>query len=209
MKEYLPRSPLTPFIVFHHLVPDKEVSLEMYPLPAVVGENVILRCLVWGTDQISNTVFYKNKAVISNTHSSQHVITNVTESSLGKYKCQVIYTHVARTGGPPYIKTSDPQELLFEGIKCLLLAFYSNFVLISNGQLFFQNILSKLLCMKTRACHVIVHCVPLVTSTNGTTRMVSDGNVWVWHQNLAALMHVEVFGRREGPFSAAPTSVSF
>ncbi|XP_024913504.1 uncharacterized protein LOC103381736 isoform X2 [Cynoglossus semilaevis] len=93
---------------------DKEVSLEMYPLPAVVGENVILRCLVWGTDQISNTVFYKNKAVISNTHSSQHVITNVTESSLGKYKCQVIYTHVARTGGPPYIKTSDPQELLFE-----------------------------------------------------------------------------------------------
>ncbi|AWP17506.1 Hypothetical protein SMAX5B_020195 [Scophthalmus maximus] len=93
---------------------DKEVSLEMYPLPPVVGEPLTLRCLVWGTDQISNTVFYKDNAVIIGAVSSTHTITNVTELTEGQYKCDVTYTHKAQAAGPPYHEVSDTQEVFVQ-----------------------------------------------------------------------------------------------
>lgn len=102
-------------ILMHHLVSDKEVSLEMYPLPPVVGEPLTLRCLVWGTDQISNTVFYKDNAVIIGAVSSTHTITNVTELTEGQYKCDVTYTHKAQAAGPPYHEVSDTQEVFVQG----------------------------------------------------------------------------------------------
>uniref|UniRef100_A0A8D3AKU7 Ig-like domain-containing protein n=1 Tax=Scophthalmus maximus TaxID=52904 RepID=A0A8D3AKU7_SCOMX len=107
--------PLLMIILMHHLVSDKEVSLEMYPLPPVVGEPLTLRCLVWGTDQISNTVFYKDNAVIIGAVSSTHTITNVTELTEGQYKCDVTYTHKAQAAGPPYHEVSDTQEVFVQG----------------------------------------------------------------------------------------------
>ncbi|XP_040922644.1 uncharacterized protein LOC121201086 isoform X2 [Toxotes jaculatrix] len=90
---------------------EQDIFLEMDPLPAMIGQSLTMRCIVWGTDRISKTVFYKDNTVITNTIGSMHVITNVTESSKGEYKCNATYTHVARTAGPPYCKVSDTQKV--------------------------------------------------------------------------------------------------
>ncbi|XP_071319228.1 uncharacterized protein [Trachinotus anak] len=94
----------------------QEVSLEMYPFPAVAGETLTLRCLVWGTDQISNTVFYKNSAILMHGSSPSYVIRDVTESAQGTYGCNATYTHKARTGGPSYQRASDIQEVFVQDI---------------------------------------------------------------------------------------------
>uniref|UniRef100_A0A8D0D484 Ig-like domain-containing protein n=1 Tax=Sander lucioperca TaxID=283035 RepID=A0A8D0D484_SANLU len=88
-----------------------DVSLEMYPLPAVVGESLILKCLAWGTDQISHTVFYKNNSIILEGLRSTYTISDVTESAMGSYKCGATFTHKARTEGPPYKVVSDDQDV--------------------------------------------------------------------------------------------------
>ncbi|XP_035523950.1 uncharacterized protein LOC118332659 [Morone saxatilis] len=92
----------------------KEVSLEMDPLPAVAGESLTLSCLVWGTDQITRTVFYKNGATIFPSAKLTHTISNVTESDRGHYKCEAIFTYVARTSGSPYQVVSDDQEVFVQ-----------------------------------------------------------------------------------------------
>ncbi|XP_033467960.2 uncharacterized protein LOC117247481 [Epinephelus lanceolatus] len=93
---------------------EKEVSLEMYPLPAVVGESLSLRCLAWGTDQISSTVFYKNNAVLLKSHSPTHEISEVTESASGSYRCNAIFKHRAHTDGPPSNVMSDDQDVFVQ-----------------------------------------------------------------------------------------------
>ncbi|XP_049916770.1 uncharacterized protein LOC126400252 [Epinephelus moara] len=93
---------------------DKEISLEMYPLPAVVGESLSLRCLAWGTDQISSTVFYKNNAVLLESHSPTLEISKVTESESGSYRCNAIFTHKAHTDGPPSNVMSDDQDVFVQ-----------------------------------------------------------------------------------------------
>ncbi|XP_010734566.3 uncharacterized protein LOC104923228 [Larimichthys crocea] len=97
----------------------KHISLEMYPQPAIVGENLILKCYVWGTDKIRHVVFYKKGEmndwkVILESRSSTYKIPDVTESAKGQYKCNAIYTHVARTYGPSYNVTSDIQEVFVQ-----------------------------------------------------------------------------------------------
>ncbi|KAL7372638.1 hypothetical protein ABVT39_019853 [Epinephelus coioides] len=93
---------------------EKEISLEMYPLPAVVGESLSLRCLAWGTDRISSTVFYKNNAVILKSHSPTYQISNVQESASGSYRCDAIFKHQAHTDGPPSNVTSDDQDVFVQ-----------------------------------------------------------------------------------------------
>ncbi|XP_070783587.1 uncharacterized protein [Enoplosus armatus] len=93
---------------------EKDVMLEMDPLPVTVGKSLTLRCRVWGTDRISHTVFYKDDAVILSSQSPTHQINNVTESAIGRYKCEATYTHVARTKGPPYQEVSDNQDLFVQ-----------------------------------------------------------------------------------------------
>ncbi|KAF1374034.1 hypothetical protein PFLUV_G00245080 [Perca fluviatilis] len=92
----------------------KDVSLEMYPLPAVVGESLTLKCLAWGTDQISRTFFYKNNDILPGSHSSTYIISTVTESAMGRYKCNATFTHKARTEGPPYEVASDDQDVFVQ-----------------------------------------------------------------------------------------------
>ncbi|GAA6227940.1 uncharacterized protein LOC108875553 isoform X1 [Lates japonicus] len=95
-------------------ISDQDIFLEMDPMPAVIGESLTLRCLVWGTDRISKTVFYKGNEVIADGNTFTHKIKDVTESTEGKYKCDAIYTHVARTAGPNYHKVSDVQDVFVQ-----------------------------------------------------------------------------------------------
>ncbi|XP_044035579.1 uncharacterized protein LOC122868072 isoform X2 [Siniperca chuatsi] len=88
----------------------KDLALEMDRLPAVVGESLTLSCHVWGTNQISDTVFYKDNQILQHSSSPTHNIT-VTEDSSGRYKCNATYTYKARTRGPPYQEGSDFQDL--------------------------------------------------------------------------------------------------
>ncbi|XP_071393540.1 uncharacterized protein [Centroberyx affinis] len=90
---------------------EKKVLLEMLSRPAMTGESLTLKCLAWGTDQISRAIFYKDEVVIQDGDRSAYHINNVTASSEGEYKCTATFTYRGRTAGPPYTETSDVQEL--------------------------------------------------------------------------------------------------
>ncbi|KAM9837694.1 uncharacterized protein ACBR49_018336 [Aulostomus maculatus] len=94
---------------------DKDTLLELYPLPAVVGESLVLKCLVRGTNLLSRTVFYKDNVIISEGPSATHKITTVTNTTVGRYKCDATYTHKARTKGHPYQEVSDIQDVDVQG----------------------------------------------------------------------------------------------
>uniref|UniRef100_A0A3Q1JZC7 Ig-like domain-containing protein n=1 Tax=Anabas testudineus TaxID=64144 RepID=A0A3Q1JZC7_ANATE len=94
----------------------KQVSLEMYPLPAVVGESLTLRCLVWGTDKISNSVFYKGNQRLSEASNVNYKIPAVTEAERGSYKCDATFTYDGHTSSTPYHVVSDVQDLPVQGM---------------------------------------------------------------------------------------------
>uniref|UniRef100_A0A8C2X7P1 Ig-like domain-containing protein n=1 Tax=Cyclopterus lumpus TaxID=8103 RepID=A0A8C2X7P1_CYCLU len=98
---------------------EKFVSLEMYPLPAVVGESLTLNCLAWGANQISHTIFYKENYVILEGQSYTYKMTNVTESAKGRYKCDVTFTYKEHAAGPPYQQVSDNQDVFVQGTAVL------------------------------------------------------------------------------------------
>ncbi|XP_010777656.1 uncharacterized protein [Notothenia coriiceps] len=104
---------------------DKDISLEMYPLPAVVGETLTLKCLAWGTDQISHAAFYKDNGILSSGASPTHTISNVTESAMGRYRCQATFTYTINPPGAPYQVTSEDQDV-FVQVPPLLRAFLSS-----------------------------------------------------------------------------------
>uniref|UniRef100_UPI0037E710D7 uncharacterized protein n=1 Tax=Semicossyphus pulcher TaxID=241346 RepID=UPI0037E710D7 len=87
-----------------------QVSLEMYPFPAVVGESLTLRCLVWGTDRIGHTVFYKDKDILTS-NGPYYKIPDVTESAKGIYKCISSFKYMAQTAGPSHREDSDYQDV--------------------------------------------------------------------------------------------------
>lgn len=89
----------------------------MYPFPAVAGENLILRCLVWGTDQITYTLFYKDNEIIQGSTNPSIKISDVTEVTEGLYKCDATFTYKARTEGQPYKVASDAQDLFVQGMN--------------------------------------------------------------------------------------------
>ncbi|XP_070708373.1 uncharacterized protein [Pempheris klunzingeri] len=91
---------------------EKAVSLEMYPLPAVAGKSMTLKCLTWGTDQVSHAVFYKDNVVILESDRPTYKISKVTESAMGRYKCDATFMYKARSGGRPYQVVSDYQDML-------------------------------------------------------------------------------------------------
>lgn len=107
--------------VFICSFPDKRVSLEMYPLPAVAGQSLSLRCLVWGTDKIIKSVFYKNDSPFQMVESSHtYKIDATTESEVGQYKCVATYRYVDQTIKTPHEDTSDPQEVSVHGKSVLI-----------------------------------------------------------------------------------------
>ncbi|KAM9336623.1 uncharacterized protein ABDE67_019658 [Symphorus nematophorus] len=95
-------------------ISDKDVSLEAYPLPAVAGESLTLRCLTWGTDQIRHTVFYKDNNIVQEAVDPIYKINDVAESVMGKYKCNATFTYKGHTSGPPYQLVSDDQDVFVQ-----------------------------------------------------------------------------------------------
>ncbi|XP_033975396.1 uncharacterized protein LOC117473731 [Trematomus bernacchii] len=104
---------------------DKALSLEMYPLPAIVGETLTLKCLVWGTNLISHTDFYKDNDILPGSASPTHTISDVTESAKGRYRCEATFTYIAKPAGSPYKGTSDDQDV-FVQVPPLMRAFLSS-----------------------------------------------------------------------------------
>lgn len=93
-------------------LPEKPISLEMYPHPAISGEDMTLRCLVWGTDKIRRVEFYKEGRVIE----IGSKVSNKIKAEEGKYKCEAIFTHVAYTAGPHDHEFSDLQDVFVHGM---------------------------------------------------------------------------------------------
>ncbi|KAM4525967.1 uncharacterized protein V3H82_000428 [Fundulus diaphanus] len=92
---------------------ENEVTLEMYPFPAIAGEGLTLRCLVWGTDEISKSVFYKDNKIYQDVNGPTYKIRSVTESDVGSYKCEATYRHKAQTIKASHKYDSDVQDMLF------------------------------------------------------------------------------------------------
>lgn len=116
----------------------------MYPTPAVAGESLTLKCLVWGTDQITHTVFHKNNEIMRENNLPTYKIDNVTESVEGPYKCQATYRY--GTAKNLHDQVSDPQDLFVQGMyvqtpsECLFLI------------VFFRHILKSFLCSFSGFC---------------------------------------------------------
>ncbi|XP_043957664.1 uncharacterized protein LOC122822796 isoform X2 [Gambusia affinis] len=89
---------------------DNEVILEMYPFPAIEGEKMTLRCIVWGTEKVTKSVFYKENIETKSVHGDAFVIPEVTESQVGSYKCKATYRYKDQTVGP-HVDDSDVQDL--------------------------------------------------------------------------------------------------
>ncbi|XP_012718572.2 uncharacterized protein LOC105926701 [Fundulus heteroclitus] len=92
---------------------ENEVTLEMYPFPAIAGEGLTLKCLVWGTDEISKSVFYKDNRMYQDVSGPTYKIRSVTESDVGRYKCEATYRHKAQTIRTSHTYDSDVQDMLF------------------------------------------------------------------------------------------------
>ncbi|KAL6095208.1 uncharacterized protein ACO6RY_16457 [Pungitius sinensis] len=95
-------------------VSEQYVAFEMYPLPAVVGESLTLKCLVWGAERIIRAVFYKDNATFQQSQQLTHQINNVTDSTGGRYKCEATYTYKQHSAGPPYQVVSDEQNVFVQ-----------------------------------------------------------------------------------------------
>ncbi|XP_017166128.1 uncharacterized protein LOC103481052 isoform X2 [Poecilia reticulata] len=89
---------------------DNEVTLEMYPFPAIAGEKMTLRCLVWGTNEVTKSVFYKENTKIKSVQGDTYDIPAVTESEVGSYKCKATYRYKDQTVDP-HVYDSDVQDV--------------------------------------------------------------------------------------------------
>ncbi|XP_027854818.1 uncharacterized protein LOC114133259 isoform X2 [Xiphophorus couchianus] len=89
---------------------DNEVTLEMYPFPAMAGEKMTLRCLVWGTKEVIQSVFYKENVMTKTVHGDTYNIPKVTESEMGRYRCKATYRYKDQTVSP-HVYKSDVQDL--------------------------------------------------------------------------------------------------
>ncbi|RXN25891.1 high affinity immunoglobulin gamma Fc receptor I-like isoform X1 [Labeo rohita] len=88
------------------------VMLDPPAVPALQGEPVALRCVVWGGPELERAVFYKDQTKLTSSPEGTYTITNATQDDNGKYSCRATYrfSHIsaeaARREGD-----SDTQEL--------------------------------------------------------------------------------------------------
>ncbi|XP_048029787.1 uncharacterized protein LOC125257452 [Megalobrama amblycephala] len=92
------------------------VMLEPPAVPALLGESVALRCVVWGGGKVENAVFSKNNMPIPNKMKDTYIITNATQAHTGKYSCRATYrySHISPDAAQQE-GISDAQELKFIG----------------------------------------------------------------------------------------------
>ncbi|KTG39662.1 hypothetical protein cypCar_00048952, partial [Cyprinus carpio] len=81
-------------------------------VPALQGESVALRCVVWGGPKLENVVFYKNKTELPKLSGGTYTIINATQDDNGKYSCHATYrfSHIS-AGAAQKEGDSDAQEL--------------------------------------------------------------------------------------------------
>ncbi|XP_016423536.1 uncharacterized protein LOC107752134 [Sinocyclocheilus rhinocerous] len=81
-------------------------------VPALQGEPVALRCVVWGGPKLEQAVFYKDSKKIESTSEGTYTITNATQSDNGKYSCHATYrySHISAEAAQKQ-GDSDAQEL--------------------------------------------------------------------------------------------------
>ncbi|XP_014874416.1 uncharacterized protein LOC106937421 isoform X1 [Poecilia latipinna] len=89
---------------------DNEVILEMYPFPAIAGEKMTLKCLVWGTEEVTKSVFYKENTNIMSVQGDTYNIPTVNEPGVERYKCKATYRYKDQTVDP-HVYDSDVQDV--------------------------------------------------------------------------------------------------
>ncbi|KAM4525520.1 uncharacterized protein PAE49_001430 [Odontesthes bonariensis] len=87
----------------------KSGALEMYPLPAVAGRSLTLKCLVWGAKEVSDVEFYKDGSRIHSVK-NHYEIKDVMESQMGKYRCHAKYRYNGQIVESHHL-VSDDQEV--------------------------------------------------------------------------------------------------
>ncbi|KTG39663.1 hypothetical protein cypCar_00036138 [Cyprinus carpio] len=81
-------------------------------VPALQGESVALRCVVWGGPKLENVVFYKNNTKIMNSPEGTYTITKATQDDNGNYSCHATYRFSHTSAGAAQKEgDSDAQEL--------------------------------------------------------------------------------------------------
>ncbi|XP_058622179.1 uncharacterized protein LOC131533738 isoform X1 [Onychostoma macrolepis] len=81
-------------------------------VPALQGEPVALRCVVWGGAKLEKAVFYKNSIEIKSSSEGTYTITNATQSDNGKYSCHATYRFIHISAEAAQKEgDSDAQEL--------------------------------------------------------------------------------------------------
>uniref|UniRef100_A0A8C1IHF6 Si:ch1073-66l23.1 n=1 Tax=Cyprinus carpio TaxID=7962 RepID=A0A8C1IHF6_CYPCA len=81
-------------------------------VPALQGESVDLRCVVWGGSKLEKAVFYKDNTKIINSPEGTYTIVNATQDDNGKYSCRATYRFSHTSAGAALKEgDSDAQEL--------------------------------------------------------------------------------------------------
>lgn len=74
-----------------------------------------LRCLVWGTKEVIQSVFYKENVMTKRVNGDTYNIPKVTESEMGRYRCKATYRYKDQTVRP-HVYESDVQDLPVHGM---------------------------------------------------------------------------------------------
>lgn len=75
-----------------------------------------LKCLVWGAEQVFESVFYKDGVIFTKITEPKFDITEAKESTEGRYKCEATYKYKDQTVETPHKYDSDAQEVLVYGM---------------------------------------------------------------------------------------------
>uniref|UniRef100_A0A8C1ZY00 Ig-like domain-containing protein n=1 Tax=Cyprinus carpio TaxID=7962 RepID=A0A8C1ZY00_CYPCA len=91
---------------------ERMVMLVPPVIPALQGESVALRCVVWGGPELEKAVFYKDKTPIQSSAEDTYTITYAMQSDNGNYSCHATYrfSHISAGAGQKE-EDSDAQEL--------------------------------------------------------------------------------------------------
>ncbi|XP_035387123.1 uncharacterized protein LOC113590149 isoform X4 [Electrophorus electricus] len=89
------------------------VMLQVPEGPVSEGENVHLRCEVWGGAHVDQAVFYQNGKKLPAGTKDTYDINNITMSSDGLYKCDATYRfiHISKSASAHHSVYSDEQVL--------------------------------------------------------------------------------------------------
>ncbi|XP_043082077.1 high affinity immunoglobulin gamma Fc receptor I isoform X6 [Puntigrus tetrazona] len=92
------------------------VMLDPPAVPALQGEPVALKCVVWGGPKVDKAIFYKNNNVIKSSSEDTYTISHATQSDNGKYSCHATYSFSHINKQAAWLEgDSDAQELKIIG----------------------------------------------------------------------------------------------